>query len=464
MAIMRIPEWKNRAVKPGRNAIQREQMRKRNRRNVPKRAPVYEGAGIVLRVGETLNLDAYSASGTLLLRAGQVIEDECQLSRLLLSDTRFGDDRIAIAWDVPPQDAHTPIANHVARVIRHSYPMRQSAARQVRSDSEDAKAPAQEPQTPGEKHVPRILQLVDVLRSRPVREVQHVTEAMDLLVNVEPSPIPVHIPEAFQQAYAIKSDSFKQVQSVFDRIESSGTLAVDELEDTVSALMDQVTSDGIAIASLTQLKDTDGYTYSHSVNVCILAMYMSLTTSYEPEIRHIGLGALLHDVGKVTIPVSLLRKRGALDESERRLIQEHPRRGVHLLHNAGCTNAIVLSCVLDHHEKLTGRGYPGRKPACEIGPYAKIVSLADVFDALTTDRPYRKAMSARDALMLMVSEMSPDFDPWLLQRFVDVVGSIADQTYITPAGYVALRENVVNAPVRQIIRVTSQIDGLDAVA
>jgi HD-GYP domain-containing protein (c-di-GMP phosphodiesterase class II) len=338
----------------------------------------------VLKVGSTLDTDVFSKSGLLMMRAGHVIENNRQLSRLLCPDIRFG----------------------------------LSSIRNAQGES------------------PRI-------------------------ERADPMSI---IPENLKRAHAIKSEAVGQVQGVFDRIEVSGDLDVIAIESTVCDLMDRVVSDGLAIAALTQIKDVDGYTYCHSVNVCILSMYLALSTCYENQIKQIGIAGALHDLGKLTIPTAILRKNGPLSDLERRVIEQHPDEGVRLLQHSGCGDSIVLSCVQDHHEKLTGYGYPKHKPACEISSYAKLITLADVFDALTTDRPYRQAMSAETALILMVDEMGNDFDPWLFHRFIEVAGSIADQTCVTPDGHVAMRGTSVGASTGYLIQKAGVIPRFDAAA
>ena len=296
-------------------------MSKQDRANEPGPARDPESPSFALLVGERLSIDAYSGSGELLHSSGQVIRDAWHLSRLLHPDTQFGEYHNVGVPEAPPTEEQAPPAPQ----LRDAWQARNSVSKPA------AKAIA-----------------------------------------------PEQMPEVFQQAYATKSESVKQVRTVFDRIEASGELNICDMEQTVCSLVDQVTSDGVATAAMTQLKDADAYTYCHSVNVCILAVYMGLSSDYQQEINYIGLGALLHDVGKLSIPMSVLRKNGPLNEQERGVVQEHPKQGLQLLHNAGCTNPIVQSCVLDHHEKLTGGGYPRRKAACEISPYAKIISLADV--------------------------------------------------------------------------------------
>ncbi len=285
-------------------------------------------------------------------------------------------------------------------------------------------------------------------------------------VDEEPEPsaveksIPSYIPQTHHKAYSVRNEALESVHTVFDRIESTGALDLPNVESTVCDLMDQVVSDGLAVASLTQIKDADAYTYSHSVNVCILGMYLALTTSYEKEIRSIGIGGLLHDIGKLAVPDELLKRAGPLSDVERKIVEEHPKLGVELLVRSGCKDAIVLSCVQDHHEKRTGFGYPRHKPASEVSPYAKMTSLADVFDALTTDRPYRAAMAPEHALLLMVTEMGHQFDPWLLRRFVEAVGSIAKSAFALSGRTDMPSEESIKG----LIRKAEPVQGMDSAA
>jgi len=242
-----------------------------------------------------------------------------------------------------------------------------------------------------------------------------------------------------RRASCVKSEAVRQVSSVFERIETSGKVDVRAMQDAVSGLVKELLSDRLALASLVQLKDADSYTFTHSVNVAILAMYLAMNAQFEEDLEQIGTGAILHDIGKVRTPLSVLRKKGPLTEIERRVIQRHPQHGVDLLLESGFADAVGLSCVLDHHEKLSGGGYPHGKRATELSPYAKITGLADIYDAMTTPRPYRNAMTAQEALLTMSHEMAMDLDPWLLERFIAAVGHLTERTTVTPEGEVVPR-------------------------
>jgi putative nucleotidyltransferase with HDIG domain len=244
-----------------------------------------------------------------------------------------------------------------------------------------------------------------------------------------PPPIPE---ERLQEAAVLKSEAVTEVTQVFDRIEATGEVDVGLAKGTVSSLVGQLLDNRDALMSLVRLKNADAYTFTHSVNVSILAMYLALGTNYERYMEELGTGALLHDVGKLGIPTPLLNKPGPLDEFEFGLIKQHPSQGAQILRKSGYMPDIGLSCVLDHHEKMTGGGYPSGKRATDISPFAQITCLADIYDALTTDRPYRKAMTPQEAFLLMTQKMRDEFDPRLLYHFVSALGSFAAEEDTAP--------------------------------
>lgn len=126
-----------------------------------------------------------------------------------------------------------------------------------------------------------------------------------------------------------------------------------------------------------------------------------------------------------------------------------------MLFNSGCDMDIALSCVLDHHEKANGHSYPRGKPAMNISPYARITCIADIYDALTTDRPYRKAMIPRDAVLLMSQQMQSELDPQFLSRLIAAVGCFTDVSSVR-SGKNA-REIAANRPPKDPPRPVSHV-------
>jgi len=189
-------------------------------------------------------------------------------------------------------------------------------------------------------------------------------------------------------------------------------------------LAELISEDPAQALLLTTVKSYDEYTYHHMVNVCILSLALAraIGLSHEQSIA-LGIGGLLHDVGKVKVPREVLQHDGLLDEEQWRLIQRHPVDGAGLvavttrdpLHPA-------VSIVLEHHAAFDGSGYPslssGRVPSLP----SRIVSVADCFDAITSKRSYRKPEERRQALSILQAGAGRAFDPRVVRTFVRLVG------------------------------------------
>jgi len=223
-------------------------------------------------------------------------------------------------------------------------------------------------------------------------------------------------------AKAAKQDAVRAVSSVFERIVHAEEVDVGALRSLVSSMISSLVNESRALLSLTMLKDADNYTHMHCVNVSVLAICLAMRVGYASDAEDIGIGGLVHDVGKIQIPLEILKKPGALTNGEAYVMRQHPLIGAKLLVRAGNFSPISVLCTRDHHESVDGRGYPCGKTAREICPQAQIVSVADVYDALTTDRPYRAALSPQQALTLMSQELSQAFSPNLLRALVGLIG------------------------------------------
>jgi HD-GYP domain-containing protein (c-di-GMP phosphodiesterase class II) len=168
----------------------------------------------------------------------------------------------------------------------------------------------------------------------------------------------------------------------------------------------------------------DYRTYTHSVNVCVFGLALGQRLGFgRDELRRLGAGLLLHDIGKSRIDEAILYKRGPLSDEEWQAMRRHPDYGREILEATGELDPIALTIVHQHHEKCTGRGYPQGLHEPDIHLYSKICTLADVFDALTTERPYKQALDAFPALRIMQSDMREDFHPHLFREFIRMLGS-----------------------------------------
>ena len=185
-------------------------------------------------------------------------------------------------------------------------------------------------------------------------------------------------------------------------------------EQTVQAICG---TDAVA-GDLFSVMHHDYQTFTHSANVTYLSVFLASELGLpDDELRLIAAGALLHDLGKLRIPEKILNKNGRLDIAEFAVIQRHPTVGFEELNRRSDLAWGQLMMVYQHHENWKGGGYPVGSVGGEIHPWARICTVADVFEALTANRPYRKGMSTLEALALMADRMSDKFEPELFQCF-----------------------------------------------
>lgn len=170
---------------------------------------------------------------------------------------------------------------------------------------------------------------------------------------------------------------------------------------------------------------SDYYLYTHSVNVMTYSIALAMRAGYTDHatLRELANGALLHDIGKTTVPKELLNKDTALSSSEWTRMKDTPRAGHALLEKINCVGEVALDIVLHHRERVDGRGYPDGITDAKLSPFVRIVTIADVFDALTTERHHQKAKSTFEALSVMNGTMRQELDNDLLRKFVEIMGN-----------------------------------------
>lgn len=236
------------------------------------------------------------------------------------------------------------------------------------------------------------------------------------------------------RATALAERSTKVVKALFDdhRLgrEVPASLILPVVDDIVETLKHNIS----AFISVTRLKDKDDETYTHSVAVCALMISLARATgSPASTIQAMGLAGLLHDIGKVMIDDAILTKKGDLTEDEMREIRRHPELG-HALLAADDLPPVALDVCLHHHERLDGSGYPFGLAGDAVSQAARMAAICDVYEAMTTDRAYRKGMPPVAALAHM--DGAPDeFDAQILFQFMRSIG-------VFPAGkLVRLRSN-----------------------
>ncbi len=191
----------------------------------------------------------------------------------------------------------------------------------------------------------------------------------------------------------------------------------------VEEISDSVTRNPGALISLARIKTADDYTYLHSVAVCALMVALARQMGLsEEDTRAAGHAGLLHDLGKALMPMDVLNKPGKLTDEEFAIVKQHPVEGHRLLLEAKGTHEVTLDVCLHHHEKMDGSGYPDHLPAEQISRFARMGAVCDVYDAITSNRPYKAGWDPAESLRRMAEWTQGHFDPAIFQSFVKSLG------------------------------------------
>ena len=200
---------------------------------------------------------------------------------------------------------------------------------------------------------------------------------------------------------------------------------IEKSQELVKNTVNFLTRERSRFKNLLSLVRYDYYTYTHSVNVCLFSIGLAQRVGMEnkKELNKIGIGALLHDIGKSKIDKNILNKRGPLEDWEWEIMKKHPEFGEEICRETGMISEDSYYAILQHHEKCNGKGYPRGYKKGDIHPFGKVVSIADVFDALTTNRSYAFAQKPFKAMNIMLKEMNGSFDLGLLKEFIILLGT-----------------------------------------
>ncbi|MBN2897762.1 MAG: HD-GYP domain-containing protein [Clostridia bacterium] len=208
--------------------------------------------------------------------------------------------------------------------------------------------------------------------------------------------------------------SLKVVKKVFENVLNNhskgiGATIPDEhlklVEEVINFLIESLTGTGDLLYTVSDMLENEPYTYKHSINVSILSVLTAKALKYgTEEIKNIALGAFLHDIGKMLVDQSLITKPDLLTSAEKELVNQHPKLGYELIKNIDKLPYTAKQIVLLHHEKLDGSGYPYSIKGIEIPEYVRIVTICDMYDAMTTNRVYRNKMPIYKVLELLMHD------------------------------------------------------------
>lgn len=227
-----------------------------------------------------------------------------------------------------------------------------------------------------------------------------------------------------QDAHAIRYESSRMMAGALSSAASAGTIDVTAARSSAEELAATVLEDPTAVLWLTHLRSRDNYLATHSVNVCILALAVGAHLGLDRgRLLQLGLGALLHAVGRVRIPREILDKPGPLTDTERDLVQRYPEDGFRMVAESGGVPLLARQVVRRHQERWAGHGYPEGLFGDDIPQFALIAGIADAYDAMTTDRPWRAAMAPDEALQVLYENADREFGQPIVQAFMRVIGA-----------------------------------------
>ncbi len=245
------------------------------------------------------------------------------------------------------------------------------------------------------------------------------------------------------------------IKKILRRVSDRNEVALDEAQALVNSCMESVIRNPDALMWMSKIREQDEYTAEHCLNVCILAMvfgrHLGLT---EVEIVRLGLCGLLHDVGKMRMPVEILNKPSKLSIEEFDIIKQHTVAGYTLLkESSNSIPPIVSEVARSHHEKMDGTGYPKGVPAGNLNELVRIISIVDAYDAITSDRCYSKGKSNTEALKVIYEQKGIQFDEELALAFIRCIG-------IYPAGTIV---QLINGMAGVVIEINRQYRHLPTV-
>lgn len=219
---------------------------------------------------------------------------------------------------------------------------------------------------------------------------------------------------------SLRMETVKGIKDTFIHSEK-GTFKPDkmyELQRNIENIIEEILENKNLMVNMVDLKVFDNYTYFHSVNVAVLSIVMGVALGLRKEaLIKLGLGALLHDIGKVFVKKEILNKNEKLTDEEFKEMKGHSKFGFSYVKDKFDLPATVYVAILDHHEKYDGTGYPEGKKEDKISIFGRIIAIADVYDALTSDRPYRKAMPPSEAMEYIMGGSGSLFDPEFVMLF-----------------------------------------------
>lgn len=262
----------------------------------------------------------------------------------------------------------------------------------------------------------------------------------------------------------LRQKSIKILKGVFTNINKANkkNIIVDKqpyiesVNNIAEEILNNILDNENIMLSLVDIKSMDNYTYQHSVNVAIISVVIGIGLKLSKnDLLNLCIGALLHDIGKAFIPNDIIKKPSSLTDKEFELIKTHPQKGYDYLFNNFNISSSSKLIIKQHHERVDGLGYPNRLQSDDIFILSKIVAIADVYDALTSNRPYRKAIHANDAVEYIMAHSGTIFDHTMVTVFSKFIIPYPTGTIVklSTGDICIIEDNNFKYPLRPIVKV-----------
>lgn len=257
-------------------------------------------------------------------------------------------------------------------------------------------------------------------------------------------------------ASKVYAEAVRHAREIMEAARQSGRIDYSASTALVEGMVASVERNESAAVSLSRLRARDEYHYTHAVNVSLLAIVFGKHLGLgQSQVRDLGMAGLYHDIGKACLPESILNKPGKLSLWEEKIAHSHSVEGYRLLKGQPDVPQAVLHAVLEHHERFDGKGYPRGLADGEMHLFARVVSIVDVFDAITSDRPYAKAKPAAEAFRVMYSMRNKDFGANYLEHFIKSLGIFPVGSFVrlNNGHYAVVCEANSDQPLRPSVKV-----------
>ncbi|MDF1552203.1 MAG: HD-GYP domain-containing protein [Deferrisomatales bacterium] len=229
--------------------------------------------------------------------------------------------------------------------------------------------------------------------------------------------------EELQRAKVVYSEAKVMVKDLLVDARLGKSVDGERAAQVVDKMVDSIFRNPDALSSLSRLKNFDDYTFQHSLNVSVLALTLGRHLGLvQDELKRLGVGAILHDIGKMRVPEAILNKPGKYTDDEFEIMKRHPLHGAKILMDNKNVPNDCANVALNHHERFNGKGYPRGLSGMGIGKFGLISAIVDVYDAISSDRVYHKGMPSHVAMQKIFEWGKNDFYPIYVQKFVQCVG------------------------------------------